>query len=265
MMQEGKQKMKFYAFYFSPTGNCKKVASIVAKEFNNSEVIDITPQEARTKEYSIDKEDILFVVAPTYAGKLPNKILPELKNMFKTNGAKAIAVTLFGNRSFDNSLAELVSVLKDSNFSVIGAAALTSEHAFSNKLANGRPNTDDLAKLCSYVKERVSDNKEVTPIGDASAPYYTPLGLDEKPAMFLKAKPKTKDACVKCGACVKACPVNSIEKDCVTVLGPCIKCQACIKVCPVGAKYLDDEAFLSHVSYLENHYGTGIRENYYAK
>lgn len=265
MMQEGKQKMKFYAFYFSPTGNCKKVALAATKEFADSELIDVTSQEARIKEYAIDKEDILFVVAPTYAGKLPNKILPELKNMFKANGAKAIAVTLFGNRSFDNSLAELVSVLKDSGFSVIGAAALTSEHAFSDKLAKGKPDETDLAKLCSYVKERVKENKEVTPIGDALAPYYTPLGMDEKPAMFLKAKPKTKDTCVKCGTCVKDCPVNSIADDCTTITGPCIKCQACIKVCPVGAKYLDDEAFLSHVSYLENHYGTGIRENYYAE
>jgi len=256
--------MKIQAFYFSPTGNAKKVAEAVASNFQNSVLTDITNQDARKKEYTISKEDVLIVVAPTYAGKLPNKILPELKAMFKGNGGKAIAITMFGNRNFDNSVAELAQVLTDSNFTVVGAAAMASEHAFSDKLAKDRPNAKDLAEVCEYVKKKVEEAKPVTVKGDAAAAYYTPLGLDEKPAMFLKAKPITKDICTHCGICVSACPVNSIEADCVTVSGPCIKCQACIKVCPIGAKYLDDAAFLSHVAYLEKNYSKPDKENYYA-
>ena len=39
-------------------------------------------------------------------------------------------------------------------------------------------------------------------------PYYTPLGIDGKPAKFLKAKPKTKSNCDHCDLCVKVCPRN---------------------------------------------------------
>ena len=50
-------------------------------------------------------------------------------------------------------------------------------------------------------------------------------------------------------------PMGSIPKDAPdTCTGICIKCHACIKACPAGAKYFDDEAFLSHVEMLKQNY-----------
>ena len=34
----------------------------------------------------------------------------------------------------------------------------------------------------------------------------------------------------------------------------CIKCHSCVRNCPTGAKYFDDEAFLSHKAMLERDY-----------
>ena len=39
--------------------------------------------------------------------------------------------------------------------------------------------------------------------------------------------------------------------DVSNVPGTCIKCQRCVRKCTKGAKYFDDEAFLSHVKMLE--------------
>ena len=91
---------------------------------------------------------------------------------------------------------------------------------------------------------------------DPVTAYYTPLGTDGKPAVFLKAKPKTDpEKCTKCGICATVCPMGSIPKDAPdTCTGICIKCHACIKACPAGAKYFDDEAFLSHVEMLKQNY-----------
>jgi len=88
-----------------------------------------------------------------------------------------------------------------------------------------------------------------------SPPYYTPLGIDGKPAKFLKVKPKTKSNCDHCDLCVKVCPMGSINsEDPSKIDGICIKCQACVKKCPKQAKYFDDPAFLSHVKMLKRNY-----------
>ena len=46
--------------------------------------------------------------------------------------------------------------------------------------------------------------------------------------------------------------MGSIDpEDVSNVTGICIKCHACVRECPAGAKYFDDEAFLSHKAMLE--------------
>ena len=76
----------------------------------------------------------------------------------------------------------------------------------------------------------------------------------------LKAKPVTTDACIDCRRCAKVCPMGAIRLDHPSeVSGICIKCNACVKQCPVHAKQLTDEAYLSHVGFLENRYTSRAR------
>ena len=260
---------KVWAVYFSPTGNAKKVVTTMAKRAAEClgvpmGTVNFTLPENREGVVSFDKEDLAFFSTPVYAGRIPNKMLPYVQTAFEGNGALAVAVSVFGNRNFDNGLIELRNELEAHGFHTVAGAGIPTEHVFSSKLATGRPDADDLVKIAEFgekVAEKVSGLTEIPEKiavrgDDPVGAYYTPLGTDGKPAVFLKAKPKTDpEKCTKCGICATVCPMGSIPKDAPdTCTGICIKCQACIKACPTGAKSFDDAAFLSHVEMLKQNY-----------
>lgn len=101
-----------YAVYFSPTGNTKRLvcqaASEAARLFQVScRAISLDLPEERERVRTFSAGDLVIVGGPTYAGKLPNKILPTYQEKLIGKGALALAVVTYGNRSFDNALAEL--------------------------------------------------------------------------------------------------------------------------------------------------------------
>ena len=246
--------------YFSPTGGTKKLASKFASFLADKldtpvEETRINAPEARERVYSFGPEDLVVLAVPTFAGRVPNKIEPDLRKMFRLDESPAVALVSFGNRDCGTAPEELADILRGSGARVIGAGAFVCRHSFDVKIAKGRPDREDKKELESFadaMAEKVSaegspDEIETGEIG----PYYKPLREDSEPAMFLKAKPLTREEdCYRCGLCVRMCPMGSIESDCVTVSGICIKCQACVHSCPTKAKYFDDPDFLSHVRML---------------
>ena len=258
---------RIWKVFFSPTGNTRKAVVYLADELCKkldcpSEEYDFTLPEARKKTPEFSEGELVVFGMPVYAGKIPNKLLPFVQDSFRGNGASAIALVTFGNRSFDNGLAQLAQCLEEDGFHIASAAAIASQHAFSRTLAAGRPDVSDLEQLTELAEKTCRKLEEVhslppLPIpGEADAPYYKPLGLDGNPAVFLKAKPKTDQSkCISCGICAENCPMGSISSENPSeVSGICIKCHACVNKCPEGAKYFDDPAFLSHKAMLEKNF-----------
>lgn len=257
------------AVYYSATGNTERVVTTIAQKIAGKlgvpmETYDYTLPGSRTEVKTYLPSELVIFGTPVYAGRVPNKMLPVVQNNFKGNGALAVPVVTFGNRNFDNGLIELRGELENNGFHTIAGAGFAVSHVFSDKIAPGRPDEKDKAAMAQFA-EKVAEKVEkmdtipepiVVRGDDPVGPYYTPLGTDGKPAVFLKAKPKTKaEACDNCGICVDACPVGSINRENPQeVPGICIKCQACVKKCPTNAKYFDDPAFLSHIAMLEQNY-----------
>lgn len=265
------QIKKVYAVYFSPVGSTGKVAESVAgviaeKTGAAVEKIDFTLPANRGGTWQFKRDELVVFGTPTYAGRIPNKALPFVQELFKADHTPAVAVVTFGNRNFDSSLTELCEELKKNGFCPFAAGAFASRHVFSQTIAAGRPDARDMDVLHAFADKAAekliaaADADALTaPVirdGAPVAPYYVPKGLDGQPAKFLKAKPKTNmDLCDNCGTCAEVCPMGSISKENVAeVTGICIKCQACVRLCPKGAKYFDDPAFLSHVAMLEKNF-----------
>ena len=254
------------AVYFSPAGKTKKAVSALASRISKlldipAENIDITPKPSRKDTIFFNENDIVVFGMPVYAGRIPNKLVEDICTKFKANGSYFISVVTFGNRSFDNALAELNAQISDFGGRVIASAAVVCEHTFTDKLAFSRPNARDLENIGTFagkaVKKLSCDHAaSVSVPGDKEGPYYIPLDENGNRAVFLKAVPRTdKQRCINCKRCVKVCPMGSIDvQDTSCIHGVCIKCHACIKTCTQNAKYFDDPAFLSHVKMLEKTY-----------
>lgn len=264
----GKKIKKIFAVYFSPTGNTARIVTHVAnilcaKLGTTIDVIDYTLPRNREAGLNFSENDLVIWGTPVYAGRIPNKLLYYIR-CAKGNGALVVPIAVFGNRNYDDCLLEMRNELEKNNFHTIAGAAFVSEHVFSNKLAQGRPDVADREEMQGFataLAEKIGSMKTIPqPIEvsktDVVGEYYTPLGIDGRPAVFLKAKPKTdEEKCTRCGLCVSVCPMDAInEKNPLEITGICIKCQACIIVCPNKAKYIDDPAFLSHKAMLEKEY-----------
>lgn len=266
---------KVFNVYFSPTGATRRIAQAAANRLNTHlmrpiDTVNITDPSKRVQNLTFDADDYVVFAVPTYAGRMPNKIRPFFSEQIVGNGAKAVALVTYGNRSFDNSLAELVDCLTKAGFKVEAAGAFVTRHVFSDRLAPERPQKQDFdaaGGLVDYMlgaSDALLENiQPLTAIpGEADAPYYVPKGEDGEPVNFLSAKPKTEiKSCINCGICARSCPMEAIDRADVThVPGTCIKCHACIRACAKGAKYFDDASFLSHVHMLEAHF-TGEKGN----
>lgn len=253
------------AMYFSPTGTTEKAVKKLAADLslcfhksNEIKYINFTSHSMRANAAYFNSDDIVVFGIPVYAGRVPNILLNYI-NSVKSNGALAITVVLYGNRSYDDALVELRDMLEANGFNVIAACAFVGEHSFSKVLAKGRPDESDLNKAGIFAKQifnKINSHADLLPVtvpgNKPYRSYYKPKDEYGNLVDIRKVTPKTKDSCTDCKICAEVCPMGSIDYENVSLLnGICIKCGACIKRCPVNAKYYDDESYLRHKHELE--------------
>lgn len=253
------------AMYFSPTGTTEKVVKAIARQLAGARgfnTFEFNLPDSRKEAAVYTDQDLVIFGIPVYAGRVPNILLPYL-NTLVGNGARAVAVVLYGNRNYDDALIELTDILTDCNFEVIGAGAFIGEHAFSNLLAANRPDQKDLQiaqDFAGQITDKLNGAQEFGKLTvKGNQPYnryYVPktaTGEDNKE--FRKVKPKTSEDCIDCKTCAEVCPLGSIDyEDVKQLTGICIKCCACVKKCPTNAKYFDDPGYLFHKVQLETTY-----------
>ena len=143
---------KVYSVFFSPAGSTKAVTEHIARKVSEIlkipyDVIDFTLPEARTNKYSFRPDELVVFGVPTYAGRIPNKILPFVQTLFEAQNTPAICVVTYGNRNYDSSLTELVQEMTGDGFKVFAAGAFVCRHVFSDRIAAGRPDADDYRKI----------------------------------------------------------------------------------------------------------------------
>jgi ferredoxin len=239
------------------------IAEAIAEKMGvEYESYDFTTPEARKEPLSFSPEDLVVFGTPVYAGRVPNVLLKYLETI-RGNGAVGIPVVLYGNRDYDNALIELRDLLEKGGLHTMAAAAFIGKHSFSYILGKGRPDESDMEEARAFAVKAAEKIKAAGDIGiaepvsvkgipDPYRGYYQPRDRAGNPVDIRKVKPLTKDTCNNCMICADVCPMGSISREDVREFtGICIKCGACVKKCPVQAKYYVDEGFLYHQHELE--------------
>ena len=210
------------AISFSPTGQTEALVREFGEQLVRrfqAEGVPLShhsftlPQDQQTL-HTFGPATLVIFGMPTYAGRIPNKALPFVQQLFSgdpENKTPAVALVTFGNRSYDSSLTELRDELEKKDFRVFAAGAFAAPHAFA-AIGRDHPTVQDKEKfqeLLDRVEGKLRSGEPLERVsinGDAPvAPYYIPLGEDGQPAKFLKAKPQTDlTKCDHCGKCAQS-------------------------------------------------------------
>ena len=155
---------QIHGLCYSATGVTEKVVRTLADELEKA--LGLAPQGIfhgfrkpleRAADYTFGPGDLVVVGTPTYAGRVPNKILPDFQARLHGNGALAVPVVAFGNRAYDNALAELCALLEAQGFHTLAAGAFVGRHAFTDRLAEGRPDWDDRREMQEFCGIRTAE------------------------------------------------------------------------------------------------------------
>ena len=238
----------FYSLYFSPTGGTKKVAGILSKALSDEvNEIDITAPGSMHS-ISFSSEDVVLVSVPSYGGRVPKSALERLGRI-NGKSTRAIALVVYGERAYEDTLLELGDTLKASGFIISAGIAAIAEHSIVREVASGRPDERDvydLMAIAGKVKRKLDSGSRE----EASIPGNHPYR--ERAKTF--PKPIVDGKCKKCMLCASLCPAGAIDKDDPAILdeGKCISCMRCVSICPGKARNIDKGIYQKTKTMLEN-------------
>lgn len=229
--------------YFSPTGGTRCAAETVCKLLGSTQkILDFTlPIHRETVE--LGPEDILVAAVPVYAGRVP--AVPHLLDRVQGHNTPCLAVVAYGNRHYDDALAQWAAMLTERGFQVVGAAAVVTPHVFAPTLGAGRPNEED----CQILKQWLTQVEEKLSRGECTAPQLPGEAHPEPKASVPVEKDRDWDTCMGCADCAKACPVGAMNTS--TLLWDdkkCISCMSCVSHCPTGALGYNSSAIASRLT-----------------
>ncbi len=145
--------MNVVQIVFSPTGGTRRAAEIIAAELGmDGTVVDLTEAEADFSQVALSEDDVAVIAVPSFAGRVPSLALSRLAQI-RGCGAACVALCVYGNRAYEDTLIELSDVALRCGFRVAAGVAAVAEHSVVRAYAAGRPDEKDTETLKGFARE----------------------------------------------------------------------------------------------------------------
>lgn len=221
--QRKESLMTVHKIVFSPTGGTRKAADLLADSWKEDTVLtDLCDPDTDFSRLQIHPDDHAFIAMPSFGGRAPAAALQRLSSI-KGNQASCTLVCVYGNREYEDTLAEMEDTAKQCGFQIHSAVSAVAQHSILSHYASGRPDAED-ARVLSGLSSRIQNKPKGTTRIPGNRPY--------KKAGSAVLVPKPTKECVSCQACISQCPVRAIDpKTLKADPAVCIGCMRCVKVC----------------------------------
>lgn len=222
--------------YFSGTGNTYDIVVKIGRECNLKPIFigDLLKEEV----VEIDC-DILGIAFPVYCGGVPNIVNKIIEKLIRKSKVYTFAITTYAGMPGDPfKILENKLVKKDINLNSTFLFRMPQNYIILKGAGSKESQIRKLNKAYSKIPKAVKiirnkeDRYEKSPfIIDRPFSKFSDMrvkSLNKKSVNF-----NIDNKCIKCGACVKMCPVDNIkiEKDNVIWLDKCEQCMTCIQYC----------------------------------
>ena len=237
--------MKIALFYYSATGNTKKVCEYIQKKIPQLILINI----ATTVEQKSEDYEIIGIAFPVFYLSIPPNVASFL-NSFTIQKNKPVFILATYGMMQGKSITNTAKILNKKGFNIFDSFALQMPESYPPFLVKGwtdieAPNQEEMVKLNSFI-ETINNIIVALKIGNTPERKIIQNGIINSLIPIPSDKKKRKDfgelildeqVCTSCGICEESCVYNaiSIKKVPTFNMEKCAFCYACYNKCAKNA------------------------------
>jgi flavodoxin/ferredoxin len=247
--------MNVTLFYFSQTGNTRRIARAMAEVFSEAGYSARTLSLKKALPEDALDADVIGVGSPCFSSQAPTPIKNFLRSLPPIPGKPAFVFATSGTAP-GRVLYDLYSILRDKGAVVLGGFLTRGTVRHPAPCLYGRlpdrPNAEDLEqarRFAGEVVENLAAGRTDPLPGSRPDTFRLHKGFYDFVAListdsairFLMPRPKLNPAaCNQCRWCEFECPVHNIELHPYPLIGKeCIRCYRCVNGCPHKAYEVD--------------------------